>query len=325
MLQQTRVAAVLDHYDRFLRRYPTVQALAAAPEDDVLALWSGLGYYRRARHLHQAAQAVVRDHAGCFPSTAAALRKLPGIGDYTSAAIASIAFGEPVAVLDGNVERVLTRVLGLTESTAPASRLREAAATFLASGQPGNYNQAMMELGATLCLPRNPLCLQCPVVQQCATRGEHPTAQRKKMKSRQAAYAYLTRTTKRGIPEVLLTQRPKDASLMPGMWELPAIDPETAPAERRLLDLRHAITVTNYQVTIYAYEPQELGSLNHAGPQPPPAHRWFPTTDLHEIPLTGLARKVLKRLKALPANPSAAPCKPEVGLRGIAGRPASRP
>jgi A/G-specific adenine glycosylase len=299
MLQQTRVAAVFDHYDRFLRRFPTVQALAAAGEDEVLAVWSGLGYYRRARLMHKAAQVIAGELNGHFPETAAQLRKLPGIGEYTSAAVASIGFGEAVAAIDGNVERVLTRVLGWDEKTALPGRLREEAAMFLADSRPGDYNQAMMELGATVCIPRGPLCLQCPVQGQCATRGEHAIGERARMKSRQAAFAFVRRVSAHGATEVLLAQRPKDASLMPGMWELPGLDVETAPAERRLLDVRHSITVTNYYVTVYGYEPgYEPDGLPLL--QAAEGCRWFPVSQLAEIPLTGLARKVLKRLKALP-------------------------
>jgi A/G-specific adenine glycosylase len=299
MLQQTRVAAVLDHYDRFLRRFPNVQALAAAPEDEVLAIWSGLGYYRRARMMHRAAKVVVDELAGKFPETAAELRMLPGIGEYTSAAIASIGFGEAVAAIDGNVERVLTRVLGWDESTALVGRLREEAAKRLAQARPGDFNQAMMELGATVCLPRGPLCLQCPVQAQCATRGEHAVGERKKMKSRQAAYAFVQRRSerggRRGVAEVLLTQRGSGESLMPGMWELPSVDVESTPAiseDRRLLDVRHSITVTNYYVTVYRFDADDVGH--------PETNRWFAVSELAAIPLTGLARKVLKRLKALP-------------------------
>ena len=298
MLQQTRVAAVLEHYDRFLYRYPTLQALALAPEEDILACWSGLGYYRRARMLHKAAKVVAGELAGRFPRTAVALRALPGIGEYTSAAIASIGFGEAVAAIDGNVERVLTRVFGWDEKTALLSRLREAAAQLLAQHRPGDFNQAMMELGATVCLPRGPLCLQCPVQRQCATRGEHAVGERKKMKSQQAAYAFLQRTSRRRPPEILLAQRPKHASLMPGMWELPVIDAETALTERRLFEVRHSITVTSYHVTVYGYKPDEEQRLGQAVEH----RRWFPASKLAEIPLTGLARKILKRLKALPGH-----------------------
>src|SRR5271163_1899557 len=192
MLQQTRVAAVLDYYARFLTLFPSVSALAQAEEPDVLAAWSGLGYYRRAKLMHKAAKVVVKDHHGAIPRTAEQLRKLPGIGEYTSSAIASIAFGEPVAVVDGNVERVLLRVFPENlEPAAPAAemkRCRERATTLLDTRRPGDFNQAMMELGATVCLPQRPLCLHCPVQSFCSTRGEHQAAPRKKMRAREIAY-----------------------------------------------------------------------------------------------------------------------------------------
>jgi A/G-specific adenine glycosylase len=182
MLQQTRVAAVLEHYARFTTRFPTVQDLAAASEADVLALWSGLGYYRRARMMHRAAQVVVSEHGGIFPRTAEALLALPGIGAYTAAAVASIAFGEPVAVVDGNVERVLARVYALDGAAGAKSRvstIRRLADELIDPEHPSHFNQAMMEMGATVCLPRGPLCLQCPLQPMCLTRGEHATVRRK--------------------------------------------------------------------------------------------------------------------------------------------------
>src|SRR5580704_5461560 len=198
MLQQTRVATVVERYVEFLRRFPSLESLADAKEEDVLALWSGLGYYRRAHLLHRAAQFVQRELLGKLPRTAHGLRTLPGVGEYTAAAIASIAFGESVAVLDGNVERVLLRVLGLAEdrSGKARARLTRAAQALVPppgkrkerSNPPGDHNQAMMELGATICLPRQPLCLECPVMDLCRTRGEHPTAQRNKPQSRITAH-----------------------------------------------------------------------------------------------------------------------------------------
>jgi A/G-specific adenine glycosylase len=169
MLQQTRVNAVLDHYRRFLERFPNIEALAAAPLVSVLAAWSGLGYYRRARMLHQAAQNVVQGNGAQFPSTSKELLSLPGIGRYTAAAIASIAFDESIAVVDGNVERVLDRLLGrkLNQMEVWAE-----AQSLLPPDRPGDFNQAMMELGATVCTPRAPQCLICPVNELCATRGE---------------------------------------------------------------------------------------------------------------------------------------------------------
>jgi len=314
MLQQTRVAAVVEHYARFMERFPTLPALAKAKEDEVLACWSGLGYYRRARMLHKAARFVAQELKGKFPAKATELRALPGVGEYTCAAIASIGFDEAVACVDGNVERVLTRVRGWTERTAVAAKIRKAAGELLDRSRPGDFNQAMMELGATVCLPRRPLCPHCPVAEPCATRGEHAVGARKKMRSRKAAYAFLLRAREPGgvksrgraanngrapqRPElaVLLEQRPAEASLMAGMWELPEIDSAHADAARRLLDVRHSITVTNYYVTVYGYHADAESDL----PQSKGTRRWVESRELAEIPLTGLARKVLKRLKALP-------------------------
>ena len=291
MLQQTRVNAVLDYYARFLTLFPNVHELAKAQEPAVLAAWSGLGYYRRARRMHQAARVVVAEHNGIFPETAAELRNLPGIGEYTSSAIASIAFGEPVAVVDGNVERVLLRVYPDNQNSpaAQAKRLRERAATLIDPDRPGDFNQSMMELGATVCLPQRPLCLQCPVQRFCATRGEHQAPPPKKMRSRQVAYALCSSASK-----VLLQQRPSSASLMPGMWELPEVELQPADHQRIELTVRHAITVTNYRVHVLRYSEEEAHSL--ASPAP---RKWTRTSELGSLPLTGLTRKVLRRLQIM--------------------------
>ena len=262
MLQQTRVATVIERYSEFLQRFPTIADLAAAPEDDVLALWSGLGYYRRARMLHRGAQFVVRELAGRLPTAAADLRTLPGVGEYTAAAVASIAFGESIAVLDGNVERVLLRLLGLPEEKSAAARavlLRTANALVPPAAKrpggkanpPGDHNQAMMELGATICLPRGPLCLQCPVFAFCKTRGEHLTPARTPLRSRHVACLLATR--KRGTTtEVLLERRAAEATLMPGMLELPPLPLAAVETREPVLRLRHSITNTNYYVEVYA-------------------------------------------------------------------------
>ena len=293
MLQQTRVAAVLEHYARWMERFPTVAALAAAEEHEVLALWSGLGYYRRARMLHRAARVIAAEHGGVLPRTAAALRALPGIGAYTSAAIASIAFGEPVAVVDGNVERVVTRLLGLAPPGADrtagalAREIGAMAQALLATERPGDGNQALMELGATVCLPRAPLCLQCPVQPWCRTRGEHAATPRKPLVARAAWYALVAREA-----AVLLRQRAAAASLMAGLWELPEL-PEAPAGAEAVLRLRHAITVTSYTVTVFRM-PEGLpfeGAM--ASPNP---FRWCAFKDLPSMPLTGLTRKVLRRL-----------------------------
>jgi len=261
MLQQTRVAAVIDRYSEFLQRFPTLQALAEAEEADVLALWSGLGYYRRARMLHRGAQFVVLELKGKLPRTAMALRTLPGVGEYTSAAIASIAFGESVAVVDGNVERVLLRIMGLPEERTTKGRARvsraaqslvpEAAKRRGRVNPPGDHNQAMMELGATICLPKSPLCLHCPVVALCRTRGEHVTEKREKQQSR--VVAYLLALRKSGVAtEVLLERRADGASLMPGMLELPPLPLDALEGREPVLRVRHAITNTNYYAQIFS-------------------------------------------------------------------------
>jgi A/G-specific adenine glycosylase len=295
MLQQTRVTAVLDYYARFLALFPTVTALAHAKEPEVLAAWSGLGYYRRARMMHQAAKAVVHEHHGIFPNTAEALRKLPGIGNYTSSAIASIAFGEPVAVVDGNVERVLLRIS--PEGEPPhATWFRDRAANLLDTNRPGDFNQAMMELGATVCLPQRPLCLHCPVQPFCKTRGEHQTPPPKKMRNRQIAYALLRRD-RPGVTQVLLHQRPPSASLMPGMWELPEVEMQEDDHDRVALTLRHAITVTNYRVHVLRFTEHEA-TLRWPAQKTP--QQWTKSSELSTLPLTGLTRKVLRRLQIMP-------------------------
>ncbi|HLW84397.1 MAG TPA: A/G-specific adenine glycosylase [Candidatus Sulfotelmatobacter sp.] len=285
MLQQTRVAAVIGHYEEFLRRFPTVQKLAGAREDNVLAAWSGLGYYRRARMLHAAAKVVVRELGGKFPATAEEWRELPGIGRYTAAAIASIAFGEAVAVVDGNVERVLRRVSG---RRLTSEELWQAAEDLLDRKRPGDFNQAMMELGATVCTPRAPGCLTCPVVDLCATRGEMPAAAKAaRQKKREIHYALNFRDEDGRGGEVLLVQRARDASLMAGMWELPEVAAGNG-ASKPSFALKHSITVTDYTVRVWRSAAQ--------------AHvngKWIAAERLGRVALTGLARKILRKAELL--------------------------
>ena len=271
MLQQTRVAAVMDHYQRFLRRFPTIEKLAAAREASVLAAWSGLGYYRRARMLHAAAKKIVK--RGKFPGSAKDLRSLPGIGRYTAAAVASIAFDEPAAVVDGNVERVLRRVQG---KNLAGEGLWLAAEELLDRRRPGDFNQAMMELGATLCSPRQPQCLLCPVSALCATRGElRRTEKPARQKKREIRYAFACRDG-----SIFMVKRPQKATLMPGMWEFPEISDANGTAA--WLTLRHSITVTDYVVRVMQ------------SPTPEGADgRWVQKSRVATLPLTGLARKIL--------------------------------
>jgi len=173
MLQQTQVTRVMGHYPRFLRRYPTLEDLAAAPPDAVRDSWSGLGYYARARDLHAAARRVVREHDGVFPADPVALRRLPGIGRYTAGAVASIAFGADAAAVDTNIARVLARVFrvrGARGSAARARRLWRLAERVLPRGRAGDWNQALMDLGATICVARRPRCVACPVASVCRSR-----------------------------------------------------------------------------------------------------------------------------------------------------------
>jgi A/G-specific adenine glycosylase len=284
MLQQTRVAAVIDHYHEFLRRFPTVEKLAAAREASVLAAWSGLGYYRRARMLHAAAKVIVRQHGGKFPPIEEGLRALPGIGRYTAAAIASIAFDEPVAVVDGNVARVLQRLSG---KRLAGEELWTAANHLLDAKRPGDFNQAVMELGAVLCTPRAPSCLTCPVVELCATRGELPiTTRPAPQQKREIHYALNRRNRDSRGGEVFLVRRPPDASLMPGMWELPELASMSGGSPS--FTLRHSITVTDYSVRVWrAAAPSRV------------AGKWIPLERLGQVALTGLARKILRKSEVL--------------------------
>ena len=234
MLQQTQVATVMAYFDRFLQRLPTVAALAAASLDEVMGLWSGLGYYSRARNLHRCAQVVVQDWGGNFPKTALQLQELPGIGPSTAAAISSLCFGERVAILDANVKRVLTRVLGFDGDLALAQQERHLwiAATGLLPksvlAMP-RYTQGMMDVGATVCLPKNPACMQCPVQSQCLAYAQgnpqrYPVKTRKLKRSSQSVYLLWAHTED---GDVYLSQRPT-----PGVWAglfcLPWFDSEAS-------------------------------------------------------------------------------------------------
>lgn len=304
MLQQTRVAVVVDRYQKFMERFPTLVALALAPEQQVLALWSGLGYYRRARMLQKAAQFVAANMSGNLPARASELRVLPGIGAYTAAAVASIAHGEPVAVVDGNVERVLCRLAGWAAGSrkgggaALRKKIENLAGKLLDSARPGDFNQAMMELGATVCTPRNPQCATCPLAADCKTRGEHKTPKRAPMMSREVAYVLSLRSGRKrgsGWREVLLEQRPADATIMPGMWELPALADFSVPPEDLRMTLRHAIMQVNYYVRIRNVFEDDVDALSTKGGE----RRWTPLREAAEMALTGLARKVLSRARLL--------------------------
>jgi A/G-specific adenine glycosylase len=286
MLQQTRVAAVLEHYRIFLERFPNIEALAAASEDAVLALWSGLGYYRRARMLHQCARELVAQHDSRFPEKSEVLRDLPGIGRYTAAAIASIAFAEPVAVVDGNVERVLQR---LTRRRLTSPQCWKIAQEFLSKSRPGDFNQAMMELGANVCLPRGPRCASCPIRRWCRTQGEITQAQAPLRQKRREIWCALERRN----GHVRLVKRPDKASLMAGMWELPQWEelPGLSASQAQWRTFRHSITVTDYKVHVLRDwdSNRNLKGGFCKGPS-----KWVPIHKIPELPITGLTRKILK-------------------------------
>src|SRR5215471_15361406 len=266
MLQQTRVTVVKDRYEKFLRQFPTVECLARARKQTVLASWSGLGYYRRARALHAAAKEIV--HSGGFPRKAAQLVDLPGVGRYTASAVASIAFDEPVPVVDGNVQRVLRRFL---KRDLVNGQTWQVAAQLLDAGRPGDFNQAMMELGALVCLPARPLCRECPVAGSCASRGAETS---RKQSPRRKAVLNFRLARRNG--SLLLTQRPPTSSLMPLMWDLPALtaQPRTAP----VLKLRHSITTTDYEV--FVFDQAHQGRHRVTG-------RWVALRSAAKLPLTG--------------------------------------
>lgn len=279
MLQQTQVETVVPYYNRFLATFPTIQFLAAAPLDDVLKLWEGLGYYSRARNLHKLAQIIVRDHSGRFPQTVEGLTALPGIGRYTAGAIASIAFDVPAPLLDGNVIRVFARLLDLADDvtqTTVKNQLWEVADDWLSHDRPGDYNQALMELGRTVCKPRNPLCADCPLQSQCRayankTQSERPV---KKRRAPTPHYDVAAGIIYGGDGRILIAQRPLDG-LLGGLWEFPGgkqEDGESLPdCLRRELREELAIDVevgdlfvrvkhafTHFKITLHAYECQHI-------------------------------------------------------------------
>ena len=292
MLQQTRAQAVIPYYERFLARFPDIASLAAAPEGEVLALWSGLGYYSRARNLRTAAAHAMA--AGGFPTDYPGIRALPGIGDYTAAAIASIAFGLPYAVVDGNVLRVVARVQNdAADIAAPRTRerFREIAQSWLEEimpdrRAPGAFNQALMELGATICLPRKPMCLLCPLAKCCrghqeATAAQLPVKLRKIAPVKIEGVLLVVRRGQR----ILLRQRATDARRMAGFWDLPS--PEDLPNARTGRPfgvIRHSITHHRYRFTVLPAKARFRGA----------GYAWFEPSELSGIPLSTTARKALR-------------------------------
>ena len=281
MLQQTTVAAVIPYYERFTTRWPTVDALAAADDADVMAAWAGLGYYARARNLLACARAVVREHGGRFPETEAGLRALPGVGGYTAAAIAAIAWGEPAVVIDGNIERVVSRLFAISEPLPAARRAIAArAASLTPAARAGDYAQAMMDLGATVCRPRAPLCLVCPLADVCAARAQgdpeaYPVKAAKPPRPSRTARAYVLEHD----GAVLLERRPP-RGLLGGMPGFPAEPPADAAWTRRG---QVAHVFTHFGLTL---------DVMHAHADVAPDGLWWPVADLPAAGLPTLFRKV---------------------------------
>ncbi len=314
MLQQTRVETVIPYYERFLTRFPDVLALADAAADEVLGAWAGLGYYSRARNLQRAARVVADEHGGRLPDTAEGLRELPGIGRYTAGAVASIAFDRPEPVVDGNVARVLARLLEIREdvkSPAVSRRLWEEAEGLVRGRDPGDLNQALMELGATVCTPRSPRCLACPLVKLCAGHAAGDAESlpvkpaRRAPRPVEAAAGLLLR---RG--RALAVRRPP-RGLLGGLWELPGGDlaPREGPEEgllrtlrervglrvagaRRLGTIEHLFTHRRLRLHVFRCD-TPFGRVRLEGFD---AHRWLAPAGLAGLPQGAVTRKALELL-----------------------------
>jgi len=321
MLQQTRVAAVIPYYERFIERFPSVEALAAAPEEEVLRLWSGLGYYSRARNLRKSAQEIVAKHGGIFPRDIDDALALPGIGAYTAAAILSIAYQEKLAVLDGNVARVLAR-LGAVRGDLRASgnwqRLQATANRLLANDAPGDWNQAMMELGATLCTPRSPQCLLCPVQEHCEARKkglvEEIPAKHRKRATQGITLAALVFVDAKGrtllLPPPKQARDPADAAHVPALvsnlWHFPTIVVrDDAEEELRavagkflgrgrrftvelspLQSQRHAVTYRAIRILPFLARVTKLPRVRGA--------KMLTPSEVFQLPISNLTRKVAR-------------------------------
>jgi A/G-specific adenine glycosylase len=308
MLQQTRVETVLRYYEPFLRHFPDLLSLAAADLADVLAAWTGLGYYRRARNLHSAALRICE--MGQFPRGSAELLELPGIGVYTAAAVASIAFGEAVAVVDGNVERLASRLIALESSPRRApgrQRVRRVATELLEESAPGDSNQAMMELGAMICTPTSPSCDRCPFDGDCAARATGrpaafppPSPRRREVKVRRLVALACSGD------RYLLARNPDDSELLAGLWEFPWVEGGRSLADKTSLlgrryggrwklgpvlgRARHGITFRSIHLEIRQATIEESGGEIAEGP----TVGWFSSEDARRLPATAMLAKVLR-------------------------------
>jgi A/G-specific adenine glycosylase len=336
MLQQTRVETVIPYYTRFLERFPTLGALAASAEEEVLALWSGLGYYRRARSLWAGARAVAENHGGEFPRRLEDALSLPGVGPYTARAVLSIAHGTPLAVVDGNVERVVTRLLRLSgdpRKGETARAIRAAVDHWLPADEAGDFNQAMMELGATVCTPSEPRCPTCPVSSHCAanTRGDqdrYPESAPRRATVEVRLEAALLR---RGSEYLLST--PEDFGFLDGLWVFPLVDVTTGSgppgtiaaalgaklgadlrATARLAPIRHSITYRRIAITPVVLD----GEVDE--PLPTDRYRWATIDELGAtVPVSSMCTKIAASLRSQTRPP------PPSGAESTAQPTAARP
>ena len=301
MLQQTQVKTVLPYYRRFLDAFPSIAALDRARREKVLALWSGLGYYRRATNLKKAAREIVRRHGGELPRDFRALKALPGVGDYTAGALMSIAFGERYPAFDGNARRVLSRLYGLRDE----ARLRASAARLVPAARPGDFNQALMDLAATICLPRNPFCPLCPLASGCAAgqsgvRRLHRGAARRALRKVEWPLAVIEKNGR------ILLRRRGERGILPGLWEIPGGERKPREGRRasllRQLDaldvpiasaalvgvVRHTITDRNIRAPVYRC------TLPSDAPLRAPGWRWFASASFGKLPLSSLSLKAAR-------------------------------
>jgi A/G-specific adenine glycosylase len=301
-LQQTRVGVVVPYYERFLARFPDVATLAAAPLDDVLTGWAGLGYYRRARQLHAAAGAIVRDHAGRLPAGEEELLALPGIGRYTAGAIRSIAYGERASLVDGNVARVLSRLFALPGGPGDGAwekRLWALATALVPAADPSAFNQGLMELGATVCTPRSPRCGACPLARSCEARaqGRPETFPRAKARAKVVRVERWAWVCARQPDGAILMRRREDDEHNAGQWEVPLSAPDAAgppDGARHLGAIRHGILARDSRVEAWALP---AATARRAAAGAFAGARWCPRGELGRRPVTTITRKVLALLE----------------------------
>jgi A/G-specific adenine glycosylase len=315
MAQQTRLETMLPFYQRWIARFPNISALAAASQQEVLNEWEGLGYYSRARNLHQAARVVMDEYDGALPVTAAELEKLPGIGRYTAGAIASIAFGEDTPLVDGNVRRVFARVLALTEAVnTPAGdkRIWAAAGQHLPAGKAGDFNQALMDLGAVVCLPRQPRCDACPLAGLClAHRAGEEDRYPVKVSRAKVPHHTVTAAVVRRDSRVLIAQRREDA-LLGGMWEYPGgkqePDENLENCLKREIKEELGVTIevgapvgvykhayTHFRVTLHAFESRIISGDLHLNDHQ--AVKWVRLEELDDYPMGKIDRQISRTLQ----------------------------